>query len=329
MKKIFIYIVLFVGIASVKVFSQQMPLFTNYVLNAYAFNPAVVGSNNYVQANMNYRNQWTGFEGAPKTYMASLYGPFKKSTKVAFGGMITADVTGLLQRTGGYLTYAYHLKINDSWKLGMALSAGAMQYRVRLYDAKIYDKDDQVLTGSLLSKIAYDFNAGLYLYRKNAFLGVSAYQVDNKVDFTNSHSRLTPHIYALAGYTYRVNKKFSVQPSTLIKYNAPVGVQPEFSLRAIYMKQFWAGVSYRMNDAYSIMIGGVCLERISIAYAYDVPFSGIKKYTGGSHELMITYSWVKTKKQHDADEEEFNTIDNSFKSNLKNKKKPATEEEGK
>jgi type IX secretion system PorP/SprF family membrane protein len=326
MKRVYIYIVLLTGITSVNVFSQQMPLFTNYLLNAYAFNPAVVGSNNYIQANMNYRNQWTGFDGAPKTYMASLYGPFRKSTKVGFGGMISADITGLLQRTGGYLTYAYHIKINDAWKLGMALSAGATQYRVRLYDAKIYDKDDQVLNGSLLSKIAYDVNAGFYLYRKNAFIGLSAYQANNKVDFSNSNSRLTPHIYVMAGYTYKINKKFGIQPSTLIKYNAPVGVQPEFSVRGIYMKQFWAGFSYRMNDAYSITLGGICMERISIAYAYDLPFSGIRKYTNGSHELMLVYSFIKTKKQHDADEEEFNTIDNSFKSNLKNKKKPASEE---
>lgn len=332
MKKIFTYIILVLLIGSNKMLGQQMPIFTNYLLNDFAFNPAIAGSHNYIQANMNYRNQWVGFEGAPKTYMASIYGPFRKSEKVALGGMITADVTGLLQRTGGYLTYAYHLKINDSWKLGMGLSAGAMQYRARLYDAKIYDQDDAVLNGSLLSKIVYDVNAGLYLYKRNIFLGVAGYHAaNNKIAFANSSSRLTPHIYATAGYTIKVNKKFGLQPSALVKYNAPLGVQPEFSLRGIYMKQFWLGASYRMDDAYSLTIGGICMERITVAYAYDLPFSGIKKYTSGSHELMLIYSFIKTKKQRDADQEEFNTIDNSFKSNLKNKKKKPTdtEEEGK
>lgn len=328
MKRILIHITLCMLALSGKVAAQQMPIFTNYLLNAYAYNPAVVGSNNYIQANLNYRNQWVGFEGAPKTYMASIYGPFRKSPKVALGGMISADVTGLLQRTGGYFTYAYHVQLNDQWKLGMALSAGAMQYRVRLYDAKIYDKDDDVLNGSLLSKIVYDMNAGLYLYRKDFFFGVSAYQVNNKISFDHSTSKLTPNMYSMIGYTYKVNKKISIQPSALVKYNAPVGIQPEFSARGIYMKQYWAGLSYRMNDAFSVMLGGVCLERISIAYAYDFPLSGIKKYTSGSHELMLTYSFIKTKKQHDADEEEFNTIDNSFKSNLKNKKKKPESEEG-
>lgn len=309
--------------------AQQMPLFTNYVLNPYAFNPAVVGSNNFIQANMNYRNQWTGFDGAPKTYMASLYGPFRKSDKVGLGGMISTDVTGLLQRTGGYFTYAYHIKLNDNFKLGMGLSAGAMQYRVRLYDAKLYDKDDEILTGSLLSKIVFDMNAGLYLYGKGLFAGISGYHAANNViSFTGSSSRLTPHVYGIAGYTFKLNKKVELQPSTLIKYNAPVGLQPEFSLRGIFMKQFWVGASYRTSDAYSIMLGAVCLERITIGYAYDMSVSNIRKYNSGSHELQLTYSFIKTKKQRDADQEEFNTIDNSFKSNLKNKKKKAEGEEG-
>jgi type IX secretion system PorP/SprF family membrane protein len=238
-------------------------------------------------------------------------------------------VTGLLQRTGGYLTYAYHVKLNDNFKLGMGLSAGAMQYRVRLYDAKLYDKDDELLNGNLLSKIVYDMNAGLYFYGKDLFVGVSAYQAANtKINFTGSTSRLTPHIYAMAGYTIKMNKKFGLQPSALLKFSDPVGAQPEFSLRAIYMKQFWVGASYRMNDSYSILLGAVCLERITIGYAYDMSLSNIRKYNSGSHELQLTYSFIKTKKQRDADQEEFNTIDNSFKSNLRNKKKKPENQEG-
>lgn len=328
MKKIFTYISILLLLCTVKVFSQQMPLFTNYLFNSFAYNPAVAGSKNYIQTSLNYRNQWVGFDGAPKTYMASIYGPFRKSPKVAIGGMLMTDVTGLLQRTSGYFTYAYHVALNDKWKLGMGLSAGMMQYRVKLYDVRAYDKDDEILTGNLLSKTVFDANAGIYLYRSNFFFGVSGYQVaNNKIDFTNSHSRLAPHLYVMTGYTYKVNKKFSLQPSILIKYSAPTPVQPEFSLRGIYQKQFWVGFSYRMNDAYSFMLGVVAKERISIAYAYDLPFSGIRKYTSGSHELMLTYSFLKTKKQQDLDEEEFNTIDNSFKSNLKNKKKKPEEEE--
>lgn len=328
MKRIITYLFITALLCGGRLFSQQMPLLTNYLFNSYAYNPAIAGTKPYAVANMTYRNQWVGFDGAPKTYMASLYGPFRKNKKVALGGMILTDATGLLQRTAGYFTYAYHVMLNDKWKLGMGVSAGLMQYRIRLYDVKAYDKDDEMLTGNVLSKTVFDCNAGLYLYRSNFFLGLSGYQAaNNKIAFTDSHSRLEPHLYLMTGYTYKVNKKFSLQPSALIKYNAPTPVQPEISLRGIYKKQLWLGVSYRMNDAYSFMFGAVCKERISFAYAYDLPFSGIRKYTSGSHEIMLTYSFLKTKKQQDLDEEEFNTIDNGFKSNLRNKKKNAQSQE--
>lgn len=302
--------------------AQQMPIYTNYLFNAYAFNPAVAGSTPFVSAMMNYRDQWVGFDGAPRTFMASMYGPFKKSKKVALGGMISTDITGLLQRTSVYFTYAYHVQLNSKWKLGLGLSGGAMQYRVSLYNAKLYDKEDQVLNGNLLTSGVFDANAGLYLYSSKFFFGLSGYQMaNNSINIPGSESNLSPQFYAMSGYTFKINKNFDLQPSCLLKYNSPVPLQPEFSLRAIYKKLFWIGGSMRMNEAFCFMLGCVCYERFNIAYAYDFPYMGLMKYNTGSHEIMLRYNFVKTKKQINKDEEEFNEIDNSFKSNLKNKKK--------
>ncbi len=43
----------------------------------------------------------------------------------------------------------------------------------------------------------------------------------------------------------------------------------------------------------------------------------IKTYTSGSHEIMLSYQFIKAKKKLDADEQELNDIDNSIKSKLK------------
>src|SRR4051812_25628063 len=97
---------------SVSVKAQQQSVYTNYLLNNYAYNPAVVGAQPYLQANMSYRNQWAGFEGAPKTSLISLYGPLKKQKNIGLGGMIVSDKTGLITTNSGYLTFAYHVKLN-------------------------------------------------------------------------------------------------------------------------------------------------------------------------------------------------------------------------
>lgn len=321
MKAIYYILILFTCLS---VRAQQLPLSTNYLLNAYAYNPAVAGSNAYTTANMNYRDQWAGFTDAPKTYMFSVYGNVGKRRKVAMGGFVQSDNTGLMNRTNEYVTFAYHINLNKNYRLGFGISFGMVQYRIKLYEAKVADKGDDLLTGNILSNNAFDSNAGLYLYSNKFFAGVSGYQyLDNKITWERSQSHLAPHIYATIGYNFDLNKNLVLQPSALLKYNEPTPLQPELSLKAIYKKVAWVGASYRVKDAVSAMVGFTIKEKLVLAYAYDFPITRIRSYTSGSHELMLAFNFVKTKKKLNSDEQEFNDIDNSIKN-----RKNTTNEEG-
>ena len=312
------YILIVVLLAVTGLQAQQLPVFTNYLLNSYAYNPAVAGSSPNATINLNYRNQWVGFNDAPKTYLASAYGGVGKQRKVALGGLVASDNTGLLSRTSGYVTLAYHVTLSKNYKLGFGISAGMIQYRIRLYDAKVADKGDDLLSGNILSNNVFDSNAGLYLYSKKLFVGISGSQyLANKITWVNSQRHLSPHFYGMAGYTFDINKNFSLQPSVLIKYNQPTPIQPEFSLRGYYKNIFWLGASFRTKDAISALAGFTLKEKLKIGYAYDFPISKLRSYTSGSHELMIAYNFSKPKKKLNADEEEYNDIDNSIKNKLK------------
>lgn len=318
MKKIHYILVLLFIVACFNSKAQQLPLYTNYVLNNYAYNPAVAGSKPYAVVNLNYRNQWVGFKDAPKTYLVSLHNSIGKQKKVGVGILINSDNTGLLGKTTGHLTFAYHLKLNKTYKLGFGISAGMVQYRIRLYDAKTADAGDELLTGNLLSNNVFDSNAGLYLYSDKLFFGISGYQyLSNKITWKDSKSNLAPHVYATLGYQFQVSKKLIIEPSALLKFNSPTPMQPEFSVRGIYKNLFWVGGSYRLNDAVSGLIGVILKEKFTIAYAYDFSVSKIRKYNSGSHEISLTFQLIKKKKKLDSDEEELNDIDNSIKSKLK------------
>ena len=299
--------------------AQQLPIYTNYLLNAYAYNPAVAGSKKDLVVNANYRNQWVGFEDAPVTYGINLHSGLGKQKKAAVGALLSSDNTGMLSKTSGYLTFAYHVKLNDTYKLGLGLSVGMVQYRIKLYDAKIADSGDELLTGNLLSNNVFDSNGGLYFYSDKLFVGLSGFQyLGNKITWKDSKSTLNPHFYITAGYMFDLSKKISVQPSALVKFSKPVPAQPEFSLRAFYNKMFWIGGSYRLNDATSILAGVTALKnKLTIAYAYDIPNTKLRTYTSGSQEIILTYQFIKAKRKLNADEEELNDIDNSIKSKLK------------
>jgi hypothetical protein len=74
----------------------------------------------------------------------------------------------------------------------------------------------------------------------------------------------------------------------------PAPVQFDLGLRLIYKEKFWLGGAYRYLDAVSAMIGYVMQENITFAYSYDFATTDIKKYSTGTHELMIAIRFHKT-----------------------------------
>jgi type IX secretion system PorP/SprF family membrane protein len=309
--------------------AQQQTLFTNIALHQYLYNPAYAGVFKGTQFNASYRNQWTGFEGAPQNLVASGYGIFKKRPNMAAGGVIINDKSGLLQRTSFYASYAYHLKLSKKLNVSFGLSAGGVQYNVKIYNAKPYDKDDEFLKNNILNANAFDANAGLYLYSKKFFFSFSSQQlVNGKIYWKDTRGKLTPHVYINSGYSFTLDKKkkeWVLQPSILMRFNNPSPYQIEATLKTIYKDMVWLGGGYRFGSSAYAMIGTTISKQFTFGYSYDYSTTALQKYSSGSHEIILTYSLASKKKLTasekvlGADEDEFNNIDNSMKSNLKKK----------
>jgi len=315
MRKIYI---LFIFCLPFVHFGQQLPVFTNFILNDYFYNPAVVGSKSSNYLNFSYRNQWAGFEGAPTTLMGSYYGTYRNNPKSGYGISLISDKAGLTQNTGIFLNYAYHLKLTKDIKMGLGIQPGFYQYRIRLYDVQMADLGDDILTGNVLSSNALDINSGFHVYSKKFFVMGSFQQILRKsVGFTSYNSSLRMHYTFVGGYQFDFEKKnFSLQPIVMVNYVKPTPAQLTFMLKGTYKEKFWAGLSYRTSDAVSIILGYKVLDRLNIAYAYDYSISGISKYNSGSHEICFSFiTKVKKPSLDDLDEK----LNNSIMDDMKNK----------
>ena len=58
--RISISILLLAGMAVCEGFSQQLPLYSQYMMNKFLLNPAVAGSEGYTAFNITAREQWIG-----------------------------------------------------------------------------------------------------------------------------------------------------------------------------------------------------------------------------------------------------------------------------
>jgi type IX secretion system PorP/SprF family membrane protein len=283
-------------------FAQQLPHYSNYMMNNYAMNPAVGGSNPYVEGVSNNRYQWVGITDAPRTYILTVNGP-TKSLNVGLGGLLFTDIVGPTRRTGFYLSYSYHLKLTDNIKLSMGLSAGALQFMIDASKITLRDPSDQIISNGIQSLLTPDFGAGLYAYSmdKKWYAGVSVPQIlQNKIRFeevpSTALSKLATHFYATGGYRYTLNESIRLEPSIMLKYVKPAPLQFDLGLRAVYKDKFWIGGAYRYLDAVSAMVGYTLQQNLSFAYSYDFTTTNIRKYSTGTHELVIGIKFHKVEK---------------------------------
>lgn len=289
MKRILYISALFVGF-SLASFGQQIPQYSQYMLNDYILNPATTGQHDYWEIKSNNRLQWVGITDAPRTFILSAHGPFKKQN-MGMGGSVFADITGPTSRVGFYLSYAYHLKLSKSLKLGMGLSFGLLQYRIDGTKVTLYENGDPVFPNQVMTVYTADATFGLNLKHKNFNVGISLPQIiGNDLKFLenqdNPESRLARHYMLMGGYTFHVGN-FGIQPNVLLKYVFPAPPQFDAGLKLDWKDQFWIGASYRHDDAVSFMGGLAYKDYFVFAYSYDMATSNLRNYSNGTHELMV------------------------------------------
>jgi len=321
-------------------YAQQQSIYTSILTNPVYYNPAWISVKKEFNFNAIYRYQWAGFTGAPKNFIGSFYGTFKKKYKNGVGFLLTNDQAGLLNKNGIYGTYSYQLPITKTWNAYLGLQLGIIQYSLRAYDAIPYDKDDIFLTSNVLNANTYDAGTGLYVTNQKFFFSMSFQQLTrSRIYWVNKKGQLTPHNYVFFGYNFPLDKKkkdYELQPSVFLRFNSPAPFQAEYNLKLTYKKFAWLAASYRHAKTISnfkdpwksnsvCFLTGVSVRRITIAYSFDYGLSNIRNYNTGTHEIYLSYAIPRQvnliNKIQSADEEEFNTIDNSIKTNLKNSKK--------
>jgi len=272
--------------------AQQIPLFTQYMMNRYVINPAIAGTTEQYIAKSNNRYQWVGITDAPRTYILSLHGPHV-SHPMGFGGYVINDVTGPTSRSGVYGSYAYNIQIYEEARLSFGLSAGILQFAIDETQITMSNINDPAML-DLQDQTEPDATFGTYLYHEDYYGGVVVNQLlANQLDLVKSEdgetavNKLKNHYYVHGGYIFNLTDDVDLESSSLVKIMTPVPVQFELSLKASWRKMIWGGVSYRHEDAVSILLGYSYFDQVMFGYAYDITLSNLSNYSSGTHELLL------------------------------------------
>ena len=300
--------------------AQQEYQFANTAFNPFLLNPAAGGLTDIAQFDAIVRTQWLGYDGAPRTFLVSgasqlNFGPSNsrnefnrrdealfKSPKISVGnskhvvgGKIWSDAIGPFSKTSMQLSYAYHMPLSRTLNVGAGLGIGFSHFRMDPSKIVLYQADDpsyNQLLGNTSQQSIFDAQAGLVLYGKNVFLGLSTTQAfKNQVRLSNValESNFNRHYFIVAKYRIDPNDVVAIEPMVVFKFaqNSPMSV--DFGARVTMNQNIWFGLQYRTNNALVFQFGGNIIKNLFLNYSYEQSVGRISTSGNGSHEVGIGY----------------------------------------
>jgi len=277
-------------LTSLNLKAQQLTFVSQYMVDNYLTNPAAAGTYDYSPIALSFRQQWVGFDEAPKTQF--LTGHMKVADHHGVGLKIYNDVVGPLSRISFQGTYAYHVEIDRDQSISFGLSIMGNQHKLDANSFNLESQNDQVLASTQLKSGNIDADFGVYYFTDDYYAGISIPQLfQNKYKFGDNIEGLNKqirHYYLSGGYKFEINRDYKIEPSFLLKAAQNAPTQFELTTRIHYDDMLWSGLTWRVKDAISIM-AGITYESFVFGYAFDVTTTNIRNFSSGSHEIYLAY----------------------------------------
>ncbi|NEU08702.1 type IX secretion system membrane protein PorP/SprF [Flavihumibacter sp. R14] len=272
-------------------FGQQKAMYTQYMFNTMAINPAYVAVDEQMAVTMLSRHQWVGFAGAPNTQTFSIHTPIKQSNTFVGGQILRDQIGEVITETGAYGTITQRVAIGLKTYLAVGVNGGLSTFKANYSD--IYGDSPGSVNDPLFqdeSSIRGNFGMGVMLFSDKYYLGVSSphfYQAN--LSFSESETKSRPHYMLQAGYLAKVNENLKFKPNFLIKYVNGSPVQFDLNANLLINETLWVGASYRSLDSFSAVASLYITKDIQFGYSYDVAHTALSKVQKGSHEVMLQF----------------------------------------
>jgi type IX secretion system PorP/SprF family membrane protein len=289
-----IFIILFFGY-SLGALAQLEPLSNQYLLNTLAINPAYAGSHDALSISLFHRNQWTGFDGAPKTVTLAMHSPMRNE-KVGLGIMAVNDRSGISSSNLLSGNFAYRIRI-DKGIFSFGLGGGISVSRLKWQSLVAVNSDDELLRDNSPAYILPNFSLGVYYNSDRVFLGVSLPMLlshefnSSSGSFDIVNDTYNYNYFINGGYLIHLSSHWKLLPSAMIRFTPAALPQADLNSYIIYGDRVWAGISYRSNKSVVGLLMYQVNNQLSVAYSYDIGLGKIGGYMGGSHEIMIRYDF--------------------------------------
>ena len=291
--KRYVFLLLIVTI-SLAAYGQSDILLTQQWFSRININPAATGNSNNVDIFLLNRQQWVGFENAPRTNILNAHSYFN-SIQSGLGFNLMLDKLGVGRQTvDAMLSYAYHIDLSDKMLLSMGLSGG---YYNRQWDPQKNNWSDDNDPEKLIDRSSIgsaDFNAGLELNAYGIIFGASATHLLNSSPekaYTDKPGRA---YYIYTRYRWSIDRTIDLAPGIMYR-NSNRSSFFDINVMGYYQKKYWVGLSFRPNNSFAAMLGAE-FGMFRAGYSYDHSIGALSSLASNTHEFMLSVRIQKPQK---------------------------------
>ncbi|MBL0044212.1 MAG: type IX secretion system membrane protein PorP/SprF [Flavobacteriales bacterium] len=274
--------------------AQQDPLYSQYMFNTLAFNPAYAGSADVFTAMILSRHQWVGFAGAPATQTLSLHSPLPGQT-LSLGGSVMHDVAGPAKQNSAFFDVAYRIRTGSDARLSFGLKGGVNFFQADI--ASLSTVQAESANVNISGKLLPNFGFGVYWHSPRYYVGLSAPKLlENSINEAGDLvvGREFRHYFVIAGYVMDLNRDLKFKPSLMLRAVQGAPISLDLNANFLLRDKVWFGAMYRLGNALGFMAQYRFNEQLRAGYAFDLTTTRVGAYNAGTHEIMVSYDLMFT-----------------------------------
>jgi len=171
----YIYILFCSLLITTTMFSQQIVMNSQYMINSFVLNPAAAGTKTYAPLVIGARRQWMGIREAPVSQHISYHTSLNKYLGV--GGVVFNDVAGPTRRSGLLGALSTQIETSKFTRLSFALAGSINQYMIDQNQLITEESGDNTVVNYSSNRLIPDLGFGVKWYGDRYQIGLSGFNM--------------------------------------------------------------------------------------------------------------------------------------------------------
>ena len=287
--------------------NAQGPLLDQWFLNNYLINPAITGIEQYADVQFGYRNQWTGVDGAPESYVISAHTPlnnprpnkgftptpdppvpnlysyrnFKYKPHHGVGGSVYFDRIGPFTNTALSGSYAYHLALSKNIYLSAGIGAGLLRQSLDMEKVRTSVQSDPAVL-QFTPQTSVTLRPGIWLHTRHSYFGAS---LTERINATEARTATLTAGHRFESQIADVHlTPYAIFRANRLQHNYDMGLKVDWK-RMVFM-----GATYRSTHGVVLYLGASVNYLMGFSYLYHAGNKGNSAYSAtDTHEIQLNF----------------------------------------